>query len=156
MHEEREALIAELQETQAVISERLRSVADRQDWQRGPDEWSFRYVAAHLATVEKDCMWERLQKIASGSEPHFAYYWNTGWDFSQEELTISLERWRERREASVAFVRSLPEEKWLLTGTHATSGTITMLDVLRIMLDHDREHLAELDEALEVLEQNEA
>ncbi|HSM58820.1 MAG TPA: DinB family protein [Candidatus Sulfomarinibacteraceae bacterium] len=149
MEDEREKLIAQLQQTQAAIDERLRAVAEQQDWQPEPGQWSFRYVAAHLAAVEKDCMWERLQRIASGSEPHFEYYENTGWDFSQQELTASLETWRRRREESLAFVRALLPEALSLEGTHAAFGTITVQDVMRIILEHDQEHLAELDEALE-------
>lgn len=42
------------------------------------------------------------------------------------------------------FVRSLPKAKNTLTGTHDSFGTITVLDVLQGMLDHDREHLGEL------------
>ncbi|MFW6182979.1 MAG: DinB family protein [Chloroflexota bacterium] len=149
MQDNRELLIAQLQETQARLIERLQAVAEEQDWQPGSDEWSFRYVAAHLAAVEKDCMWERLQRIASGSEPHFEYYENTGWDFSRQELTASLETWRRRREESIAFVRSLPSDALSLQGTHVSFGTITVQDVMRIILEHDQEHPVELDEVLE-------
>lgn len=140
----REQLISELETSQRQLTALLNSVADNQDWQPSLDAWSFRYQAAHLATVEKEAYWDRVTRIAGGENPHFEPYFNTGRDFSQHELRNSLSEWAVTRREIIRFVRSLPKAKIALTGTHDTFGTITVLDVLQGMLDHDREHLGEL------------
>jgi hypothetical protein len=50
----RAQLIDELAASQQEVSRLLASTAAIQDWQREPAEWSFRYLAAHLAAVERE------------------------------------------------------------------------------------------------------
>jgi hypothetical protein len=142
-------IISELEATQRQLSALLESVAEDQDWQPDPKEWSFRYIAAHLATVDKDCFKDRVVRIAAGENPHFESYFNTGWDFSRFDLKNSLREWAVTRQEIFDFVRALPEEGWLLTGTHPRFGTITVLSVLQVMLGHDREHLEHLEQVLD-------
>jgi hypothetical protein len=140
----RAQLINQLETSQNELIALLTSVADQPDWQPAPDMWSFRYHAAHLATVDREAYWERVTRIAAGEKPHFEWYLNTDRDFSQHDLRDSLHQWAITRRQIIDFVRALPEDKLTLTGTHRTFGTITVLDVLQGMLDHDHEHLEEL------------
>jgi hypothetical protein len=148
IEETAEQLISTIKTTQKRISALLAPVADEQDWQSDPGEWSFRYIAAHLATVDKECYQDRVVRIAAAEKPFFESYFNTGWDFSQHELRDSLRKWAVTRQEIIDFVRALPEDAWVLTGTHAAFGTITVLDVLQMMLDHDLEHLRYLEQAI--------
>ena len=141
---ELETLLKQLTESQSELSDLLTSVAGLQDWRPEPEEWSFRFLAAHLATAERECFQDRVQRIAEGNYPSFAYYLNTGRDFSDLDLRKSLMAWHETRQAIFRFVRRLPETAWLQTGKHITSGTITIRDVLISMLEHDQEHLEAL------------
>jgi hypothetical protein len=141
-------LIDNLLDSQNRLCTLLESVADNQDWQPGPAEWSFRYIAAHLSTVDRDCYRDRVIRISAGENPFFEAYFNTGWDFSQFDLSDSLQEWKSTRKEIFALVTALPAEKLLLTGTHATEGKITVLDVLRMMSDHDQEHIQELQAML--------
>jgi hypothetical protein len=102
-------------------------------------------------TVEEEAFWERVTRIAAGKAPFFEYYRNTGRDFSQLDLSNSLEAWIATRRRILEFVQTLPETRLELTGTHATFGPITVLDVLQIMLNHDREHLVELQQMVVTL-----
>jgi hypothetical protein len=149
----RQQLVSQLEATQAVLTELLRGVAGRQDWQPNPETWSFRYQAAHLATAEQEAFRERVLRIAEGGQPHFAYYLNTGRDFSRDELPDSLQRWAVTRRELLDFVLALPPEALQLTGTHETAGTITVLDVLQVMLDHDQEHWQELTQMVTQLKE---
>ena len=137
-------LIRQLKSSQKEISLLLASTADDQDWQPDKKQWSFRYIAAHMATVEKDCYQERVVRIAAGEKPQFESYFNTGWDFSQFDLMASLNEWAVTRQEILDNVKVLSEQELSFTGTHDAFGTITILDVLKVMLDHDREHLQEL------------
>lgn len=137
----KEQLITNVQASQKELSDLLMSVAQDQDWQPEPDEWSFRYIAGHMATVDKDCFWPRMTKIAAAIDPHFYEYFNDKFNFGYLDLKYYLNEWAATRQIMIDFVRALPEEALSLTGTHATFGTITVLDVLQIMLDHDHEHI---------------
>ena len=142
-------LISKLRASQKGLSALLASVADDQDWQPAPEHWSFRFIAAHLATVERECFQDRVVRIAAGEGPHFESYFNTGWDFSRFDLRDSLHGWALTRQEIIDFVRALPEEAWAQVGTHATFGAITVLSVLQVMLNHDQEHLQHLERLLD-------
>lgn len=132
----------------------LESVANDQDWQPNPSEWSFRYIAAHLATVDRECYHDRAVRISAGQNPFFEAYFNTGWDFSQCDLNDSLQEWKNTRRLILELVNTLPEDKLMLTGIHATEGEITVLDVLRMMSDHDQEHIQQLELVIREYKQN--
>ena len=137
------SLIVQLDTTQRQLNDLLDSVAD-QDWRPAPDEWSFRFIAGHLAINEQECFLERINGIASGREPRFAYYSNDDRDFSALDLQDSLRAWHATRQKIFAIVQGMPEAAWSMTAIHATAGRITLMDILRSMLEHDREHLANL------------
>jgi len=153
MSKSREQLIDALLSSQKQVSALLESVADDQDWQPDSEEWSFRFTAAHLATVEKECFLDRVTRIASGDNPQFSYYLNTGRDFSQFDLRQSLQDWGRTRQGLIGDVQALSEDKLVLTGTHVKFGIMTILDVLQLLLDHDLEHLQELEAILTLYRQ---
>jgi hypothetical protein len=144
-----EQVIGSLKATQVQLCRLLESVADVQDWQPQPGEWSFRYIAAHLATVDEDCFKDRIVRLAAAENPHFASYFNTGWDFSQLDLRDSLHKWTVVRQQLFDLVQGLSEEALALTGTHAAFGTITVQSVLQTMLRHDQEHLQHLAQLIQ-------
>ena len=148
INKNREQLFNDVKASQQELSNLLMSVAEDQDWQPEPHEWSFRYIAGHMATVDKDCFFPRMTKIAAGIKPHFGYYLNDNFNFGYLDLKFYLKEWATTRKMIIDFVRALPEEALLLTGTHATFGTLTVLGLLQIMLDHDREHIEHLKKLL--------
>jgi hypothetical protein len=141
-------LIAALEQTTAEVSELLESVADDGDWRLSDEHWSFRQIAAHLEACQSECVLVRVRQIAAGAKPRFEFYDNDGWDFSDRDLRHSVREWRESRGRVFDFVRSLSPERLSRTGSHRTFGEITVLDYLRVDLDHDREHLADLNQVL--------
>jgi DinB superfamily len=147
--EELQPLLAELSSTQEQICDLLEPLADDQDWQPRDGEWSFRFIAGHLATNERECFLERIERIASGEGPSFDYYSNDGDDFSNLGLGDWLQAWREIRQAIFERMNGLPEPAWALSGTHRSYGRITLMDVLGSMRAHDEEHLEGLNSILE-------
>ena len=144
MNEMTRELIGKVQDSQKELTQLLQSVAAVQDWQPDQDEWSFRFTAAHLATVDRECYQDRVVRIAAGENPRFESYFNTGRDFNREDLLDSLRSWQGTRGEIIGFVSGLPGEKLTLTGTHAAFGTLTVQGVLKLMLDHDLEHIGDL------------
>ncbi len=133
-----EQLLEELDASQRQVTAILSSMEPVQDWQREPVEWSFRYIAAHLATVEQTCHLRRVKRIAAGGNPRLARYNYTAADFAQIDLRDSLHAWRAARQQLIDFVSRLSERELHFTGAHEGVGAITVLDALQEILDQDR------------------
>ncbi len=108
-------LIEKLRATQGQFSIILESMAENQDWQPDTERWSFRFIAAHMATVEEECFLDRVKRFSTEDNPHFEHYDNTGWDFGQFELMNSLREWAALRRELLDMVCSMPENTWQLT-----------------------------------------
>ncbi|MEM7332165.1 MAG: DinB family protein [Chloroflexota bacterium] len=139
-----EKITQQLRESQKQFIDAIRPYSKHQDWRMAPTEWSFREVAAHMATTEEDCFKKRIHLIVTNQNPDFDYYLNTGWDFSQIELTSSLEKWVLVREEIFDELQNLAPEAWEFTGNHVTFGEVKLADLLQIMLEHDLGHLSEM------------
>ncbi len=139
-------LIEKLRATHRQFSIILESLADNQDWQPDPERWSFRFIAAHMATVEDECFLERVKRFSADESPHFEHYDNTGRDFGQFELIDSLREWAALRQELLDMVISMPENTWHRSAAHSTRGTQTLLELLHIALEHDQEHLQEVQQ----------
>lgn len=131
-------MIAELTVSQQQVAELLASMAAVQDWQREPAEWSFRYLAAHLVSVERECHLRRVMGIASGGQPYFHHYMAHGVDFGDADLEESLEEWRAARTQLLDFVSALPDETLDYTGTLEACGDMTLLDALEELVEQDQ------------------
>ena len=142
--DQRQQLIADLHTTQQQISDLLLTVVNAQDWRPAPKQWSFRQIAWHLATAERDCLLVRIQQIASGSNPTFGIYLDTEAEFITRDLRLALEQWTDARQAVIDFVNALPETALACTGYHPSFGRLTVLGYLQIFLDHDRRHFEDL------------
>lgn len=142
--EQRQQIVAELLSTQQQIVALLTSVVTLQEWRPAPKQWSFRQIAWHLATAERDCLFVRVQQIASGSNPTFGIYLDTEAEFMARDLHFALEQWADARQAVIDFVTALPETALACTGYHPSFGRLTVLGYLQIFLDHDRRHFEDL------------
>jgi hypothetical protein len=136
----REQLLKELQRSQDQVVELLERMAPVQDWQPEPAEWSFRFFAAHLATVEQTCHLPRIMQIASGETPWLDLYSNTA-DYQQVDLHKSLKRWATTRLELLQFVKSLSSRQLAFIGIHESLGPMTVLDMLHEILDQDQGNL---------------
>ena len=129
--------IKELTASQHEVCQLLEEMAYVQDWQHEPAEWSFRFLAAHLAEVEEECHFPRIVAIASGERPHFGAYYDSGLDFSDRDLAESVRTWIDARRRLLAFVNDLPLERLELAGVHEDLGEVTVIDLLEHMLEQD-------------------
>lgn len=140
----RAQLLLELEASQQKMVRLLESVAEIQDWQPEPVEWSFRYIAAHLARVEQSLHLHRVMGIASGEGPHFLPYSNIASNFSDVDLRDSLHKWVSTRRKLIQFVSGLSDSELRFIGFHQTVGPMTVLDALREMLEQDQGNLRHL------------
>jgi hypothetical protein len=86
-----------------------------------------------------------VQRILYEDNPGFAYYDNAGRDFSQLDLREWLEDWAATRREIMDTIQGLPEEAWLRRATHETRGEMKLRDILESMVEHDREHIQEVE-----------
>ena len=140
-HLTREQLLQELQTSQNQVVTLLEAMADVQDWQPEPAEWSFRFIAAHLATVEQECHLQRVRRIASGETPLLTHYENQATAFARMDLRDSLRRWVSARRELLDFVATLSDRELALVGVHEMVGPMTILDTLEEVLDQDQGNL---------------
>lgn len=142
--EMRPQLVNDLLNSQQAITEFLTTVADKQEWRPAPKQWSFRQIAWHLVITERECLLDRVQRIASGSNPTFGIYLDREAEFMTRDLHFALEQWADARQTVIDVVNALPESALSHTGYHPSFGRLTVLGYLQIFLDHDQRHLADL------------
>jgi hypothetical protein len=119
----------------------LEAMAPVQDWQPEPAEWSFRFIAAHLAAVERTCHLPRVISIASGETPTLSLYSNTATDYQKTDLHKSLKRWVAVRHELISFVNSLSPHQLRYIGIHESLGPRTLLETLQEILAQDQGNL---------------
>jgi len=137
----RDQLVAELQRSQMQIVKHLEIMASIQDWQPEPAEWSFRFLAAHLATVEQTCHLPRVTRIASGENPTLTLYASTAAGYQKADLRKSLKKWVATRRELIDFVNSLSVRQLTYIGIHESLGPVTVLDLLNEILEQDQGNL---------------
>jgi uncharacterized damage-inducible protein DinB len=139
-------LRASLRELPALVDrlppERLRTAP-------GPDEWSAAGVLAHLADAEQ-VYGVRLKMIATADQPALTPYDQDDWErrFGPlESATSALERWRVLRQSMLRVLESLDEAAWERTGLHQERGPESIAKIARLLVDHDRLHMKQMERA---------
>lgn len=140
-----QALIDRLAASQEQVAGALRRPASDHVAESRGGAWSARDVAAHLAATEVECFEPRVRAIAAGNRPRFAFYSNDNRDFSAVRLEDALAQWAVTRARLLDFARSLSQDELTRVGVHSRYGEVTVPRYLGIMLEHDREHLHDLE-----------
>jgi hypothetical protein len=110
-----------------------------------PGEWSAREVVLHLAAVEEVVWQRRLDALASETFPRWPWVEPGLWSGPGDAAFDSaLEVYRARRAATLARLDALDAAGWRRTGRHDVFGVLDVAAMLRILLDHDEEHLAQV------------
>jgi hypothetical protein len=108
-------------------------------------EWSAREVLLHLAAVEEVVWQARLHALATEAFPHWPWTEPGLWAGpGADSWDGALAVFTERRAATVARLDALDEAGWARRGRHDTYGVLDVAALLRIALDHDAEHLAQI------------
>ena len=137
----RDELLKELQRSQKQVVKLLAVIAPVQDWQPDPVEWSFRFLAAHLASLEQTCHLPRVIRIASGETPTLDLYSNTAADYQHSDVHKSLKRWVAVRKELLDFVKRLTPRQLTYIGIHESLGPITIVELLHEILEQDQGNL---------------
>ena len=120
------------------------------------DRWSPREIVAHLTDAERAHR-RFIQVVVSGSElPVIENFdldaWNAARIAKRADMTLDevLADFEKERVETLAYLPTIPDDAWQLTGTHAALGTVSVEYVARIVGLHERLHLKEMVEGVDV------
>ena len=112
-------------------------------------EWNAAQVMAHMAATEH--LWlERLNQLLHEKEPRIRPG-GTGKAAQIQEQLMSgtaadnLDAFNTSRGEIVSLLMGLSLRDWERTGIHDSRGEISIADVVETIIDHDTEHLAQLN-----------
>jgi hypothetical protein len=109
-----------------------------------PEGWSEREVVAHLVRVEREVFRVRLRELAREDEPRWQWV-EPGADPGHVSLATLVDRFATSRATTIRYLTGLDDAGWARTGIHATFGRLDVAGLLGIAIDHDADHLAELE-----------
>lgn len=139
-----DSILDALVNSQQLVSAMLRVTADDPSARVGA--WDLRDIAAHLAASERDCYVPRIRAIAAGHNPVFDFFTNDGSDFSGIHLDDALEEWVATRLMLIGYVGTLDDhQRTRLSGHHERYGHVTVDRYLEIALEHDQDHLQDIE-----------
>jgi hypothetical protein len=117
-----------------------------------PKSWSARDVVCHLVDAEEYLM-HRVQMsllmVDPPIRPPEPDRWAEERQYARHDPAVALATFRQRREESLALLRSLTPERWRRTSRSPSRGSITVKDHAAILAWHDDNHLDQLARALE-------
>ena len=136
-----------LEKTPALLEIMLRDVPEEiLDWKPAADRWSIAEVLGHLATIE-ELYAHRAKRIVVDTNPPLAQY------IEPDEAAVRKRTARQHladfvgaRQAHIFFWHSLPSAAGSRTGMHHEMGSVTLLQLLNELANHDLGHLRQIAE----------
>ena len=136
-----------LEKTPAILETLLRDVPeDILDWKPAPDRWSITEVLAHMLAIEQ-LYGDRAKRIVVDDNPALAKYFEPDESrLRKKATTLYLKEFVTLRQAHFFFWHGIPSSAASRTGVHAEMGTITLLQLLNELANHDLGHLRQIAE----------
>ena len=136
-----------LEKTPAILETLLRDVpTETLDWKPAPDRWSITEVLAHLLAIEQ-LYGDRARRIVVDNNPTLAKYLEPDEAHLGRKTTNQyLREFVTLRKANYFFWHGVPSSAASRTGVHPEMGTITLLQLLNELANHDLGHLRQIAE----------
>jgi uncharacterized damage-inducible protein DinB len=110
--------------------------------------WSVAEILAHLRASDDILAYRAYMILARDNPPLPAFderHWAEIAGYGRLDVLDSLQVYTLRREELVAMLRELPPEAWARAGQHEQRGPVTLLDALTALVEHEEEHVAQLE-----------
>lgn len=146
-------LLAGLNASVAVYDTLARNLTDNQ-WQvrAAPGEWNPSEILQHLVEAETAAHQPRIEAITSRQRPHLKPVDLTAIaearPASAPARIAALDAFLAVRAETVARLSQLSDQDWMRVGHHAMFGPTTLCELMSIAIDHDHEHLRQLEATL--------
>lgn len=126
------------------------ATSEQLGWKPSADRWSIAEVLTHLIHTEENTVGLRVRRIVEEEQPVIVSYdqmeeYAKG-TYSGCEGRAELDRFAQVREASLKWLRKVPEASFDRTGKHPECGTIRAREVLNLWAFHDLGHLRQIAE----------
>jgi len=112
-----------------------------------PGAWSPATVMSHMADAELVYS-VRIRLAVTSDRPFLGSFDENAWVRRFAELDDdpkeSLSRWRALRKANLRVLESLAPEEWSLVALHEQRGELSVAKMAELLVDHDRQHLAQI------------
>jgi uncharacterized damage-inducible protein DinB len=139
--------ISLLEKTPAMLELLLREVSEEiLDWKPAEERWSIREVLAHLLVIEQ-LYGDRAKRMVVDDNPKLAKF------VPPEEAEIRKRTARQHlgefiaaRRAHIFFWHSIPASGGSRTAMHPEMGSVTLLQLLNELANHDLGHLRQIAE----------
>lgn len=111
-------------------------------------EWSPRTILIHMLAGDVQIWQARLKMMAEQDNPH--WLWTepdlAEWErqFESRSLDDLAAEFARTRGEIVSHLKALDDAGWARVGTHATFGQLDVAGLCTRLLEHDYEHLTEL------------
>lgn len=144
MTSDRQSVIAELESIPPRMAEAARVQKSQPE-----GEWSPRTILIHMFAGDVQIWQARLKMMAEQENPH--WQWTepdlAEWErqFENRSLEDLAAEFARTRGEIVSHLKALDDAGWARVGTHATYGLLDVAGLCAKLLEHDYEHLSELE-----------
>jgi uncharacterized damage-inducible protein DinB len=111
-------------------------------------EWSAAQILGHMAAAEFYFL-ERINLLLRENNPSLRSFANAATERQQSmmdnDAETNLAAFNDLRGETVSTLMSLALNLWERAGNHETAGRMAVEDVVEMMIDHDTEHVAQIE-----------
>lgn len=111
-------------------------------------EWNAAQIIGHLAATEYFFL-ERINLLLNQNEPLLRSFGDAATERQQtmmdNDVATNLNAFNELRGETVSTLMSLALNLWSRSGIHETAGKMAVEDVVETMIDHDADHIDQLE-----------
>jgi hypothetical protein len=145
---ELDQLLERLRRGPEVLAAALTGAAGSElDFHGAPERWSIRQIVAHVSDAELAGAF-RVRRILAEENPALEAYDQDAWaarlDYSKRKPSQSLETFRRVRQEIYELLRDAPATAFARTGYHTERGTITLLDLVKLIAEHPENHAQQI------------
>jgi hypothetical protein len=149
--EELDQIVLALTNTPNWLSKRITPQRDMSKVNRPPErgEWSVRDVLAHLRDNEAR-YFPKMHLISIAQVPDLRRVQQIGpteYD-PDDSVFMVMSQFRRIRQSTLSLLRELPTDGWKRVGVDVDNVTVSIRDLAVELVDHDAEHLAQIDSIL--------
>jgi uncharacterized damage-inducible protein DinB len=137
-------LVERLQQFEERLVQFLSTVdAAQSSYKPATNEWSIREIVGHFIDID-ELYGERINSMLESDNPAFAAFQPdavvTAKQYHSQDLATLLATYRERRQLTVDGLSTLEADELVRTAQHAKFGTITVVQLIEILVNHDDVH----------------
>jgi hypothetical protein len=119
-----------------------------------PGEWSLTEILCHLRDVEREVYIPRVRQIAKNADPFIPGQDTDRWaeerQYANQDGAAAFDDFVQSRIELLQLLEALGQEGWKRAARHAIFGRTTQLELAGFIAAHDRAHLHQIRQTLDV------